>query len=164
MSDLVLNALTVGDGILALCPMPGRGGGYAEDLEHLREWAPSLVITLASQAELVAEGAERLGPDLIESGARWAHLPVVDFGTPDRAFEDLWPETSRAARAALTGGGRVVVHCKGGCGRSGMVALRLMIEAGEAPRPALLRLRAARRCAVETQAQLDWAVTPTPSG
>ncbi|MBR9651135.1 protein-tyrosine phosphatase family protein [Thalassovita aquimarina] len=164
MSNLVLNALTVGNGILAICPMPGRGGGYAEDLELLREWTPSLVITLATLAELVAEGADRLGTDMIESGCRWAHLPVPDFGVPDGDFEQHWPDISRAALAALNGGGRVVIHCMGGCGRSGMVALRLMIEAGEVPRAALRRLRAARPCAVETQAQLDWAVTPIPSG
>lgn len=164
MPGLVLHALTVGDGILALCPLPGRDGGYAQDLEHLREWTPSMLISLTTRAEMVAEGAESLGADMVASGCRWVHLPVQDFGTPDREFETQWPDVSRAALAALNGGGRVVVHCRGGCGRSGMVALRLMIEAGDAPDQALKRLRAARPCAVETGAQMDWAVTPIPSG
>ncbi|WP_323780578.1 protein-tyrosine phosphatase family protein [Thalassovita sp.] len=164
MSNLVLNALTIGDGILAICPMPGRGGGYAQDLEHLREWAPSMVITLTTLAELVAEGAERLGADMVESGCRWVHLPVADFGVPGQEFAAHWPEVSHAALAALNGGGRIVIHCKGGCGRSGMVALRLMVEAGEEGMTALARLRAARPCAVETEAQMAWALTPIPSG
>src|SRR5690606_33735699 len=58
---------------------------------------------------------------------------------------------------ALEGGGRVLVHCLGGCGRSGMVALRLMIGAGETPEVALRHLRGVRPCAVETEAQLAWA-------
>jgi len=49
------------------------------------------------------------------------------------------------------------VHCRGGCGRSGMIALRLMIEIGEAADDALARLRAVRPCAVETPQQLRWA-------
>ena len=57
---------------------------------------------------------------------------------------------SNAALSALQGKGRVLIHCMGGCGRSGMAALRLMIEAGEAPGAALERLRAVRPCAVET--------------
>ena len=51
----------------------------------------------------------------------------------------------------------MLVHCRGGCGRSGMAVLRLMVEAGEAPEEALARLRAVRPCAVETEAQMDWA-------
>ena len=35
-----------------------------------------------------------------------------------------------------------------------------MIECGEAPEPALKRLRAVRPCAVETEAQMLWAVAP----
>ena len=53
----------------------------------------------------------------------------------------------------------VAVHCRAGIGRSGMVALRLMIEAGEAPDDALARLRTVRPCAVETTAQMHWAMS-----
>ncbi|SEQ02110.1 protein-tyrosine phosphatase family protein [Thalassovita taeanensis] len=164
MSDLVLHALHVADGILALSPLPGQGGRYAEDLEHLLEWRPAMLISLTTKAEMEARGAGTLGPDMQEHGTRWVHLPVEDFGTPGPEVRGRWPEVSRAALSALRGGGRVLVHCKGGCGRSGMVVLRLMVEAGEEPQTALKRLRARRPCAVETQAQMDWALIPTPSG
>lgn len=157
MSDFIIHALPVGGGILALAPMPGRSGSYEDDLAHLHDWQPALVISLTTQAEMQTHGAERLGADIQGIGARWAHLPVRDFGVPDPAAAELWPETSTAARAALEGGGRVLAHCMGGCGRSGMALLRLMIESGEAPRKALARLRAVRPCAVETEAQMEWA-------
>ena len=89
-------------------------------------------------------------------------MRVVDYGIPTAEALSRWGDVSEMARAALKGGGRVIVHCKGGCGRSGMAALRLMIEAGEAPDAALARLRAVRPCAVETAEQLAWA-TVTPS-
>jgi hypothetical protein len=38
-----------------------------------------------------------------------------------------------------------------------MAVLRLMVECGEDPAQALARLRSVRPCAVETDAQLDWA-------
>ena len=157
MSQIVIHALSVGNGILAISELPGRGGDYAGDLDFIREWRPSLVISMTTLSEMFDLGALSLGNDLRERGTRWAHLPVVDFGAPDDDFDKKWPMVADMALSAMRGGGRVLVHCKGGCGRSGMAALRLMIEMGEAPAEALSRLRNVRPCAVETDAQFDWA-------
>ena len=162
MSQMVIHALPVAGGILAICPLPGRDGAYGDDIEHLREWQPALVITLVTRAELVSEGAETLGQDMQDRGSRWFHLPIEDMSTPSSEVNDRWDEVSRIARAALNGGGRVLIHCMGGCGRSGMIALRLMCEAGEEPGHALARLRHIRPCAVETDEQLAWAVKVRP--
>ncbi|MBV2358695.1 dual specificity protein phosphatase family protein [Thalassococcus sp. CAU 1522] len=155
---MVIHALPVGGGILALSPLPGAGGDYAGDLEHIAEWRPALVITLTTKAEMAEAEAQGLGADIQDHGTRWMHLPIRDFGAPDAGFAENWPRLSEQARKALSGGGRVLVHCRGGCGRSGMVALRLMIEAGEAKDDALARLRAVRPCAVETEEQMAWAM------
>ena len=137
--------------------MPGRGGHYAEDLAHLKDWKPAMIISMAQEAELVAEGAGNLAMDVMHSGARWISFPVADYGVGTPAQEDQWQTASKTALSALRGGGRVLVHCRGGCGRSGMAALRLMVAAGEKAQPALKRLRAVRPCAVETDAQFRWA-------
>lgn len=158
MEGFVIHALPVSGGILAIAPIPGRAGHYAEDLQHIRDWKPAMVISMTTQGELDESGAGNLGPQLQDSGTRWAHLPVLDYGHPDRELEETWHATSRAALSALQGGGRVLVHCKAGCGRSGMAALRLMIEAGEESDKAFKRLRAIRPNAIETDAQLRWAL------
>ncbi|WP_226623484.1 dual specificity protein phosphatase family protein [Alloyangia pacifica] len=155
---MMIHALSVLDGILAISPLPGAGGDLAGDMAHVTEWRPAMVITLVTRAEMDAAGAGRLGAQVQDHGSRWVHLPIPDFGTPPEEMRRHWPEVSAQARQALMGGGRVLVHCRGGCGRSGMVALRLMIEAGEAPDEALARLRHVRPCAVETEAQMIWAM------
>jgi protein-tyrosine phosphatase len=139
--------------------LPGGGGGaaYKDDLAHMKDWQPALVLSMTAKAEMLAGGAGSLGADLQDLGTRWIHLPVPDFGVPDAATAADWSRASKAALAALRGRGRVLIHCRGGCGRSGMAALRLMVEAGEAPDAALARLRAVRPCAVETSAQMRWA-------
>ena len=157
MSGFVIFALSVSDGILALAPLPGRGGHYREDLAHLRDWRPALVISMTTPEEMTRHGVADLGADIQDTGTRWIHLPVDDFGIPGAEQMEAWHGASKAALAALDGGGRVLVHCLGGCGRSGMVALRLMIEAGEDRDTALRRLRALRICAVETAEQMAWA-------
>ncbi|WP_085306726.1 protein-tyrosine phosphatase family protein [Planktotalea arctica] len=159
MADLVIHVLGVVGGSLAISQMPGRGGDYAADLDFIRDWKPSLVITATTRGELADVGAESLGADILESGARWLHLPITDYGVPDALFLQAWPAASEAALSALRGRGRVLIHCKGGCGRSGMLALRLMVQSGEEAVQALLRLRKLRPCAVETDPQLRWAVT-----
>ncbi|QFS81589.1 hypothetical protein FIU97_01905 [Roseivivax sp. THAF40] len=153
-----IHAVPVGGGILAIAPMPGAGGNYAADVEHIRNWAPALVLSLVTRTELVVAGAENFGSDMQDRGTRWDHLEIEDFAAPDAAFDARWAAVSGFARRALLGGGRVLLHCKGGCGRSGMAALRLMIEMGEAPDEALQRLRAVRPCAIETDAQMAWAM------
>ena len=162
MSDgLVIYALPVGGGTLALASLPGRDGDYRGDLEAFHEWRPGIVISMTTDEEMVAVGGLNLGSDIQNMASRWCHLPVQDFGLPDSEVEEKWPEISRNVRRALGGGGRVIVHCRGGCGRSGMVALRLMVECGEDRFEALNRLRNLRDCAVETKAQLQWAFSGT---
>lgn len=158
MSELSLSALTVAGGTLAIASMPGRGGNYADDLDLFGAFKPGLVITMVSSAELETDDLRQLGFDIQALGSRWAHVPVADMGVPDRRAEAAWVSASEQTRAALAGGGRVLVHCQGGCGRSGMAVMRLMIETGEDPEAGLKRLRAVRPCAVETDEQLAWAM------
>ncbi len=160
---LTLHALSVADGILALCPLPGAGGDYVGDMDHIHDWQPGLVISMTTAVEHLEAGAEGLGQDFQAMGSRWHHLPLPDFSAPNTAMLEHWGEVSALALQALRGGGRVLVHCKGGCGRSGMVVLRLMIEAGEMPAKALRRLRTQRPCAVETEAQMQWAMAADPA-
>ena len=157
MSQLVIYALQVGGGTLALTSMPGRGGDYCIDLDTIAAWQPGLVVSMTTDVEMLQDGAQEFGSDIQSRASRWVHLPIEDFGAPTKAIDDAWPSVSAAARHALSGGGRVLVHCRGGCGRSGMVVLRLMVECGERADTALQRLRAVRPCAVETDAQLAWA-------
>ncbi|QEE36730.1 protein phosphatase [Octadecabacter sp. SW4] len=152
-SDFGISALPVLAGALAITPMPGRGGNYDVDLRALVAWGPQLVVTMTPLAELAAQD---MPDDLAARGIGWVHLPIADFGVPSGV--DPWGAIEAQALEVLRSGGRVLVHCRAGCGRSGMACLRIMVAAGEDGRTALLRLRAVRPCAVETGEQMDWAL------
>ncbi len=149
--------VSLGAGKIGICPLPGRTGQYSSDLAKMLAWTPTIVLSMNPEIELEAGGAETLGADLIKAGVTWRHLPVCDFGAPQAHVMALWPQVSAEAQAALAQGGRVLAHCYGGCGRSGMALMRLMVDMGEAPETALTRLRAVRPCAVETPGQRAWA-------
>lgn len=155
MSGFSLTPLAVLRGELGLCPLPGGGGALADDLAVVQAWGADIVLTLVEPAELDALGVADLPERVQRAGIEWRHFPIVDFSVPEAGE---WPVLSQDLRGVLAQGGRVVIHCRGGCGRTGMIALRLMLEAGEAPETALPRLRHARPCAIETEAQMAWAL------
>ena len=160
MPDFAIFDLQLGQGRLGLSPLPGRGGRYQADLTTILKWGADLVLTMTTMEELARYEAAGLGEDLALAGVAWRHLPIRDFGKPTAATEALWPEASILAHRILNEGGRVLTHCHGGRGRSGMAALRLMVEAGELADHALERLREVRACAVETEDQRAWAAAP----
>lgn len=149
---LTIAELRVGQGVLGISPCPGRAGFYEADLIAIRRWQPSLVITFLSYEEL-DRVAPTLSVDLKDADIAWGHLPTADFDTPGEG----WDYISIVVHSELEDGHKVLLHCMGGCGRSGTAALRLMIETGEAADPALNRLRQTRPCAVETPEQFLWA-------
>ncbi len=155
-----ISVVSVRAGEVGLCPIPGRRGSYEDDLTVILNWRPDLVLTMVTGFELSHVGADTFGIDLEAAGIGWRHLPVGDFGAPSPETAALWPEASGEAHRILEAGGKVLTHCFGGCGRAGMSALRLMVEAGENADPALERLREARACAVEAEGQRAWAAIP----
>ncbi|SHJ58460.1 Dual specificity phosphatase, catalytic domain [Shimia gijangensis] len=156
--NFVITSLSAGRGVIGICPAPGRYGDFAADLDTLLAWQPALVLSVTELAELDRIGAESFPDKLAHAGIEWAYLPIRDFGAPEGKTLAHWPETSQQVRATLDKGGRVLVHCFGGCGRSGMAILRLLVEMGENGAEALNRLRVVRPCAVETEAQMQWAL------
>lgn len=156
MDDFAIYELAVGRGTLALCPLAGRGGDYADDLARVRAWVPDIVLTMLETQELAAKGATGFAADV--APARWLHFPVVDYQVPEVNQAGDWDAIEEQILTYLAQGARILIHCMGGCGRSGMAALKVMIAAGERPDLALARLRDVRPCAVETKAQMAWAV------
>lgn len=147
-----------GSGRIGICPLPGKGGRLEVDLAVVLRWEPVLVLSMTEISEMEAAGSASLGVRLVSAGIEWVHLPVRDYGGLSGENAAAWPVLSSRLHGHLNHGNGVLVHCNGGQGRSGMIALRLMVERGEDPGAALMRLRTARPGAVETDEQHAWAL------
>lgn len=123
------------------------------DLDAIEAWNASAVITLVEQHELEALGVTRLGEEVRSRYIDWLHLPIPDVSTPDPRFEQSWAAAGESLRARIRDGFNVLVHCKGGLGRAGMIAARLLTELGEDPSEAIRAIRQVRPGAIETPAQ-----------
>lgn len=141
---------------LGLCRLPGRSGDLAGDIQAIRLWSPAVVVSMTETVEMAEKGAGDLIPALGQLSIAHAHFPIRDFDTPESA-DTGWPTLARRLHAILDDGGAVLLHCLGGKGRSGMVAMRLMTERGVAAPEALAAIRRIRPGAVETTAQEVWA-------
>jgi protein-tyrosine phosphatase len=123
------------------------------DLDVIEKWGANTVITLVEPHELESLNVPELGSEVQARGVAWLHLPIVDNWIPDAAFEASWDAESRALHAILDRGGRLLVHCKGGLGRAGMIATRLLIERGSSADEAITAVRRAQPGAVENTTQ-----------
>jgi hypothetical protein len=124
------------------------------DLDVIATWGAKLVLTLVEPAELIALKVPQLGHEIHSRGIKWSHLPIADFSVPGKKFEEEWLTQGRAIREMLRNGEDVLVHCKGGLGRAGMMAARLLVELGMEPEAAIHSVRHVRKGAIETPAQL----------
>ena len=125
------------------------------DLMAIREWGADHLITLIEDHEITALAVEALPCKAAVYGLQWHHMPIIDGQPPNAEFEHQWTLLVPQLRAALGDGASVVVHCKGGLGRAGTVAARLLLACNPQLRPdeAMKIIREIRPRAIETLAQ-----------
>jgi ADP-ribosyl-[dinitrogen reductase] hydrolase len=147
---------------ITLCPgkvqLGAVSGSWARDLridiQEVKSWGATAWLNLLTTTEMLDLNVGNLEIAVKRSGIHYYHLPIDDGGIPDLSFEKSWNTSGVQFREELLRGGKILIHCKGGLGRSGMIAARLIVELGAAtPNEAIRRVRVARPGAIETREQ-----------
>ena len=163
-SPLRIAAVTPADGYgrigITLCPgktdLHGMSGAWARDLD-------TDLVTLLEEHEFDLLEVRDLPRKVRDRHMEWWHLPIRDGKSPPaRGFEDKWKVAGDALRDRLRLGFDVLVHCRGGLGRAGTIAARLLVELGERPDDAIRRVREVRPGAIETEEQEDHVAQCAP--
>ena len=157
-----------GGGRIGITLCPGKwqarsvSGNWQRDLatalQATGQWGAAAVVTLMPHDDLVACQAGHIGAACEQQGMEWYHLPIQDVNVPTPEFETAWLYAGLRLREHLRQGRHVLVHCRGGLGRSGTVAARLLAELGRVPEEAVDAVRAARPGAIETLQQEQHAL------
>lgn len=145
-------------GEILLSRMPGSVTCIEDDVAEIVALNCACVLTLAPQEELIRHGGHRLSSLLMNEGIEWHHFPIIDYATPLPSQDRVWSELSERMHDHLNNNRSILVHCYAGVGRSGMIALRLLVERGANPEDALTQIRQVRPGAVERTAQYEWAI------
>ena len=165
---LHIDALPVANGLLGLTLCPGKQGDSVHgapwardldaDLDAVADWGAAAVVTLLEDDEIEHLGATGLADGVRARGMAWHHLPVRDVDVPGEDAMQSWRGLAPQLHRILEGGGRVLVHCRGGLGRAGTIAALILTERAWSAKAAIDAVRAARPGAVETPEQERWIV------
>jgi len=163
---------------MTLCPgkiqQNGITGAWARDLEKdlqaIEAWGATTMVSLMQPHEFEAFRVADL-PRRASTRMRHHLLPIPDGGLPDKHWEASWEQAGPEIRAALGKGEKVLIHCLGGLGRTGLVAARLLVEFGLDPAKAVKLVRATRPGTIETAQQEEYVLNlsveprePLPAG
>lgn len=144
-------------GHLIFTPCPGtRGTSLDEALATLKTAGANAVITLMPDAELAANQLSDLGERCAKYGLELLHLPVADEQVPRDDFDAAWGRHREQIISLLADNATLAIHCKGGSGRTGLIAARILIDLGLAREAAVQRVQALRPKAIQHPAHVSW--------
>lgn len=144
-------------GALILTPCPGTQGVASEAaLLQLKTAGADALITLMPDDEMAANAVSDLPQICARHGLRWFHLPIEDEHAPEDGFALAWQAQGAAVHQLLDAGKRIALHCKGGSGRTGLVAAQLLVERGYAKEEAIAAVKALRPRALSLAVHQDY--------
>lgn len=123
----------LGQGSLGISMCPGRNKKIHRrsadlDIEELVKSGTQVLVSLIRNSELRAMGIPDLLEKVSEAGVQVVHAPIRDKWIP-RSMDFLTRLVNQIVEL-IRSGRRVVVHCNGGKGRSGLVVVATLVALG----------------------------------
>ena len=144
-------------GQLIFTPCPGsKETSVDEALATLQAAGAEAVITLMPAEELARNEASQLPQRCAERDLEWFHLPVADEQVPQADFDQAWEQSADRINELLDAGKRVAIHCKGGSGRTGLIAARILVDRAVPRATAIASVQALRPKAIQHPAHVGW--------
>jgi len=146
---------TIGSGFIAIMAYPGKEQDAVSAIASLAHDGIRQVVSLLEPAEAAALGLEGEAQLVAAESMTFVSFPIHDMGLPASvcAFAGLARDLYRQIDAGVN----TLVHCRGGVGRSGLLAAAVLLHCGMDPRQAceqITRLRGLR--VPETPEQGAW--------
>lgn len=138
---------------LIFTPCPGtKEADLKTSLTQLAAAGANAVLTLMSREEMQRNQVTDLPLLCAELNLQWFHLPIEDDHAPEREFNSAWQTSKVQIHALLEAGKSIAIHCKGGSGRTGLVAALILLERGLALDEVIEQVRAIRPNALQVPA------------
>lgn len=131
------------------------------DARAIADWGAETWLNLMEESDIKDVSLDPvIFKNTVENlGIKYLHFPIVDAGVPTQPDEKRWQEEiSPFVLSELTQRKKVFVHCRGGLGRTGIIAARILFDAGVSnDADEIMKIvRTARNHAIENTAQERW--------
>lgn len=154
MDAEIYKVSSIGAGFLAVMAKP-VGEWLDEEIASLARQGVTTVVSLLTHAEAYELGLVEEAALCSAQGIEFLSFPITDRGVPEQVAMTVTLVAGLHERA-LAGSG-VVVHCRAGIGRSGLIAAAVLLHEGLTPESALATVSRARRVPVpDTEEQVRW--------
>lgn len=142
-------------GKVALAARPRGGDWLADDIADWKRVGIQSILSLLTTEEQLELGLPDEGREVQRQGMKFSSFPIPDLQVP--RSEAKLAETLDDVAGTLSNGRNVLIHCRQGIGRTGLVAACLLVKSGMSPGAAVETVSAARGIPVpETPEQRDW--------
>ncbi len=151
-------------GRIGLTFAPGKHDSWAgwhrdldADLDRLRDqYSCHVLVSLLEPHEYEMLGIPGLFDGCAERGIDVVHFPIPDLCAPPPDAMERFGVLVSGILDSVSAGKTVVIHCRGGIGRTGTVAACCLVALGHGPAEAIERVRAVRPGSVEMPEQEGW--------
>jgi protein-tyrosine phosphatase len=112
-------------------PCPGtKSADLAESLSTLKGAGVEAIVTMLPSEEIKALNVPTLGSDINAFNMQWFQLPVADDQSPEQDFFDAFEQAKPKLIELVEQQATIAIHCRGGSGRTGLMAAILLLEMG----------------------------------
>jgi len=113
-------------------PCPGtKDTSISDAFDSLVKAGADAVITLLSDKELEALSVPTFGSEAAQKSFNWFQLPIEDDCEPEQPYEEAWSNSKGELLTLIKNKSTIAIHCRGGSGRTGLMAAILPLESGE---------------------------------
>ncbi len=148
---------TGGFGRLATMARPAGDAWLSEEMAELARAGVTDLVSHLGEYEAFALGLADEATAARAAGLRFHWFPIADGALPRQPKFNAFIDT---LVPVVEHGGFLVVHCRGGIGRSSITAAAILIRLGSAPADAIRAIAAARGFPVpDTMEQYDFVMS-----
>ncbi|RSZ57359.1 protein tyrosine phosphatase [Massilia atriviolacea] len=156
MGPHIYKVANIGQGCLAVMAKPVAGEWIDDEFSGIARYGMSGMVSLLERHEIRELGLTDAPALCAAHGMTFTAFPIADRGLP--AAPGVFALVHDIARR-IEQGAHIVIHCRAGIGRTGLLAAAVLVRHGRTPEEAFKLVSAARGVQVpDTQEQYDWVV------